>query len=107
MSFSRKSKSKGVKHDQGKLRYDLLPTGPLEELVRVYTIGAAKYGDRNYEAGIKWSRIFGALMRHAWAFWRGESYDKENGQHHLASVAWCAMSLMLYEKTRKDFDDRP
>ena len=99
-----------VKYDNDKLRYDLLPVKPLEELARVYTIGAKKYGDRNWEKGLKFGRVFGALMRHAWAWWRGETADPENGQHHLAAVAWAAFALIEYEQNvqkRLDLDDRP
>lgn len=80
----------GKKNDQGKLRFDLLPPMPLEELVFVYTLGSRKYADRNWEGGIKWGRVFAAMMRHSWAFWRGETFDREclnaecndeNGKH--------------------------
>lgn len=98
--------AQGRKDDTGKLRYDLIPPNPLAELARVYTIGANKYDDRNWEKGIKWGRIFGAMMRHAWAYWRGERDDPKDGQHHLASVAWCAFALMEYEKTHPEMDDR-
>jgi len=98
--------AEGRKDDQGKLRFDLIPPGPLEELARVYTIGAAKYADRNWENGLQWGRVFAALMRHAWAFWRGERFDPKDGQHHLASVCWTAMALMEYERTHPELDDR-
>lgn len=77
------------------------------ELARVYTIGAAKYADRNWEKGIQYGRIFAALMRHAWKWWNGEQCDPVDGQHHLSSVAWCAFALMEYEKTHPEKDDRP
>lgn len=67
----------GAKKDDGKLRFDLLPSDALEEIAFVYTIGAKKYADRNWEQGIKWGRVFAATMRHAWAYWRGERYDRE------------------------------
>ena len=84
----------GRKDDTGKHRYDLIPPGPLDELARAYTIGAAKYGDRNWEHGIAFSRLFAALQRHAWAFWSGEDESADDGQHHLAAVAWCAFSML-------------
>jgi len=96
----------GTKFDQDKLRFDLLPVLPLMEVAKVYTIGAKKYEDRNWEKGISWGRIFGALLRHAFKWWAGERDDKEDGQHHLASVVWCALSLMEYERTHVDLDDR-
>jgi hypothetical protein len=97
----------GRKNDGGKLRFDLLPVEPLKQVVHVYTMGAAKYTDRNWEKGMRWGRIFAALMRHAWAWWAGERNDPVDGQHHLASVAWCALALMEYEQTHPELDDRP
>lgn len=98
--------SEGRKDDSSKLRFDLIPVGPLQKLAEVYTIGAKKYDDRNWEVGLIWGRVFAAMCRHAWAWWGGERFDREDGQHHLASVAWCAFALMEYEETRPKFDDR-
>ncbi len=96
----------GRKDDTGKLRYDLIPTGPLGQLAEVYTIGAKKYSDRNWEQGLSWGRLYAALQRHANAFWRGEQRDPMDGQHHLASVAFCAFALMEFERTHPELDDR-
>lgn len=95
------------KDDGGKLKYSLLPHEALAELVRVYTIGAKKYDDRNWEKGLAFSRVFDAMQRHAWAWQSGETHDPEDGQHHLASVAWCALALMTYEFRGTGEDDRP
>ena len=96
----------GRKDDGGKLRWDLIPVIPMEQVVRVYTIGAKKYDDRNWEKGISYCRVFAAMMRHAWAWFRGETFDTQDYQHHLASVVWCALALMQYERTHTEFDDR-
>jgi hypothetical protein len=98
--------TEGNKSDAGKLRYDLIPIIPLGELAAVYTIGAAKYSDRNWERGLKWGRIYAAMQRHATAWWGGQLRDAVDGQHHLASVAWCALALMEYERTHPELDDR-
>ena len=98
----------GIKYDKEKLRLDLLPVDALEELARVYTMGAKKYGDRNWEQGLSYMRVVGALLRHLFAWIRGETYDKEDGQRHLASVVWNALALLTYEvRGMWKFDDRP
>ena len=97
----------GAKNDKGKLRYDLVPVGPLRKLVEVYTLGASKYEPRNWEKGMAWSRLYAAMMRHAVAFWDGEKYDPVDGQEHLASVAWITFALMEFEETHPELDDRP
>jgi nucleoside 2-deoxyribosyltransferase len=96
----------GVKFDQGKERYDLIPGYALNELAKIYTYGTQKYDDNNWRKGMKWGRLFGAMMRHAWKFWRGESIDSESGLHHLAHAAWQCFALMDYEKTHPELDDR-
>ena len=95
-----------IKYDQNKLRYDLIPACSLEELVRVYTFGAGKYGDRNWEKGMSWGRIFGAIMRHLWAWWRGENTDPETGITHLAHAAWGCFALIAYVDRGSGTDDR-
>jgi hypothetical protein len=96
----------GHKDDTDKLRYDLIPVLPLAEVAQVYTHGASKYTDKNWELGMAWHRCYGALQRHANAFWSGESRDKESNCHHLASVIFCALALMEYERTHPELDDR-
>ena len=96
-----------LRFDAGKPRYDLLPPDALEELVMVYTKGAAKYADRNWEKGMSWSRCFGSLMRHSWKFWKGEKLDPETGCHHMAMAAWNALALIAYDMRGKGTDDRP
>lgn len=105
--MSEQNNTEGRKDDQGKMRFDLIPVEPLWLLAEVYTIGAKKYDDRNWEKGISWGRVFAAMMRHAWSWWRREKRDPIDGQHHLASVAWCAFALMEYERTHPELDSRP
>ena len=102
----------GKKNDHGKLRIDLIPVRPLLEVAKAYTLGAAKYSDRNWEQGVLYSRTFSAMMRHAWGWWNGETHDAKDGQHHLAAMVFCAMALMQYEQQATEdpnweFDDRP
>jgi hypothetical protein len=94
------------KKDLGKLRWDLLPVYPMQKVVEVYSTGARKYGDYNWRKGMQWGRVYGAMMRHAWGWWGGEINDPIDGQHHLSSVAWGALTLMEYERICPEYDDR-
>lgn len=96
----------GVKYDEGKPRYDLLPPEFLEGTAHVMTYGAAKYRARNWEAGMRWGRPFGALMRHLWAWWRGEKCDPETGFSHLWHAACMLAFLIAYEQRDIGEDDR-
>ena len=96
----------GLKYDDGKNRYDLIDSYALDELTKIYTFGSKKYADNNWRKGFKWGRIFGALMRHSWAFWRGEELDEESGLPHMAHAAWCCFTLMNFSKFKIGEDDR-
>lgn len=96
----------GVKYDQDKERYDLFPPEALNDIAKIFTYGSRKYDDRNWEKGISWGRIFGAIMRHSWAFWKGEDLDQESGLPHMAHAAWGCIVLLQYMRTKKEFDDR-
>lgn len=87
----------GLKHDLGKLRWDLVPP-EFEEVVKVLTFGANKYSGRNWEEGIDYGRIVGATQRHVWAFVRGETHDDETGLHHIAHAICELLFLLTYEE---------
>ena len=102
--------TEGTKHDGGKLPLDLWSPDAIEETARVLGFGANKYEPYNWAQGIKYSRVFAALLRHLWAFWRGERLDRETGLHHLGHAMCCLMFLLHYEMNRRkylEFDDRP
>ena len=95
------------KDDTDKLDWSLLPWGTLRSVVWVYQMGAKKYGKDNYKAGLDYSRVYSAMIRHLTAWWGGETYDPVDGQHHLSSVVWCALTLMYYQARGVGKDDRP
>lgn len=95
-----------VKHDTTKARYDLLPPEFLEETAKVLTFGAQKYSAHNWAQGASWSRYFSAMMRHMWAWWKGEDNDPETGFSHLAHAACCLSFLIAYQLRDLGEDDR-
>ncbi len=85
----------GVKYDQDKPRYELLPIMPIEETVKVLTYGAKKYADDNWrEVSRQRPRYFAAAIRHIFAWWQGEELDPESGLPHLAHAMCCLIFLM-------------
>lgn len=98
--------SVAVKADENKNRVDLLPIGPMEAIAEILTFGANKYADNNWRKGFKWSRVYGALLRHMFAWWRGEKCDPETGKSHLAHAGCCIMFLLEHEQRKLGEDDR-
>ena len=99
--------SAGTKYDGEKLRYDLIPPSSLKALATILTFGANKYTARNWEKGIQWGRVFGALQRHLWSWYSGDSLDPETGKSHLWHAMCCLAFLVEYESTHPELDDRP
>lgn len=96
----------GRRYDVGKLRFDLVPPEWERALAEVLTRGASKYSERNWEAGMSYSRCYAAVRRHLNAFWSGKDVDAESGLHHLAHAAWGCLAILSYVKTHPEFDDR-
>lgn len=99
----------GLKYDGEKPRWDLLPMGALEEVVKVYTFGVKKYEAWNWRKGIAYSRCFAAIMRHLFVWWwKREEKDAESGCHPLSAVVFYCLNLMQYELDQaQGLDDRP
>lgn len=97
----------GVKFDNGKDPWHLLPFDALRAVVCVLAFGAAKYGARNWEAGMAWSRCYAAALRHLTAWWEGAGRDPETGYSHLWHACCCVMFLIAYELRGTGEDDRP
>lgn len=96
----------GTKHDQDKVRLDLLPPVALNEVAKVLSFGARKYDDHNWRKGFKFSRLIGACLRHVFAFMRGETYDPETNLHHLAHATCCLLFLIDHIELDYGEDDR-
>lgn len=85
---------RGLKFDQGKPQFRLVPPFIYEEVAKVLTFGAIKYNEDNWkyvENGR--NRYLDALLRHCEAYKKGEIYDPESGFHHLAHAICCAMFI--------------
>ena len=94
----------GRKDDSEKPRFDLLDSYALEQLALVLTFGARKYAAHNWRNGLSTGRLIAALLRHVFAFLRGEDNDPETGLPHIAH-AMCNCMFLL-GMNRPDLDDR-
>lgn len=86
----------GLKYDEGKPKWDLLPWREVGQIVDVITHGAEKYGICNWQHLKPFRpRYFGALFRHTIARLMGEKIDRDSGLPHLAH-AGCNILFLLW-----------
>ena len=81
----------GKKNDflDKKLRWDLLPLQEIEDIVRVYTAGANKYGDNNWQhLDNGYQRYKAAMFRHLLEYEKGNVYDECNICYEYTISIW-------------------
>lgn len=98
-----------TKYDQGKPEAGLLPSGPLEDVIRVLEHGAKKYDQWNWAKGTNYGRFIGALWRHVFRDWwfHRQDNDPESTRNHLAHGVCCLLFLLYYQQHNLGEDDRP
>lgn len=106
----------GHKHDEGKIRLDLIHPTFMYALGTILTFGAEKYTANNWMQGMRWTRVLAALLRHVFA-WSGGAgptsrsflfgdVDDETKFSHLWHAAACIFFLVCYEDMQLGQDDR-
>ena len=90
----------GIKFDEDKLRWGLVPWKEMEDVVKVLMGGASKYSDDNWMK-VDLVRYKDAILRHELLYQGGESIDKDSGLHHMAHVVCNALFIMWHEKHDK------
>ncbi len=88
----------GVKYDNDKPQWSLLPFKALKEVVEVLTYGAKKYAPDNWKrVPDARRRYIDAGFRHFTAYASGETHDPETGKHHLAHAICCLLYLVAFD----------
>jgi hypothetical protein len=99
--------SEGKHFDSGKSPVELVPTSATFALAEILESGKAKYGPRNWEQGIAWSRVYASAIRHLLRWFNGEDLDPESGRSHLKHALCNVAFLVEYLETHPELDDRP
>jgi hypothetical protein len=74
----------------------------------VFTSGAKKYADRNWEKGMDWTKgVLGSLERHLADWKSGKDIDPEDGKLLISKVAWGALALTEFYMRYPEGDTRP
>jgi hypothetical protein len=88
----------GVKYDQDKPEWTLVPFKAFDEVVKVLTIGARKYSPDNWKkVPDARRRYINAAFRHMSAYVSGEKLDAETGKSHLAHAICCMLFLLAFD----------
>ena len=106
MKIKMKSKTGGLRYNEDKLQWGLVDFDALESMVRVLEHGAQKYDAWNWKKGLPYVSVTESMLRHIYAFLRGEDIDPESGLPHTGHIMCNAMFLDYYTQHCKDMDDR-
>jgi hypothetical protein len=109
-SGKREEQGTGAVRDsrRGKGRYDLIPPYPMHRLAKHYENGAVKYGDRNWEKGMKTSRFMDSALRHLFQYLGGD-----RSEDHLSAAVFNIFGIIEMEyrvkegKLPAELDDLP
>lgn len=84
-----------VREKLGKPPYDLVPFQEMTDAyVRVAEFGAKKYAAWNWSKGLSKVQLCCSLLRHTFAYIRGEDRDHESGLSHGDHILWNAVTLV-------------
>lgn len=93
----------GLKYDQEKLDWTLLPSEALDDVIRVMDYGRKKYARDNWRyVSDGYRRYLAAAYRHIAAIHRGEQIDPESGLPHAAHAVCCLMFLNYFPQPESD-----
>lgn len=94
------------KDDSGKPPISLIPREALEECAHALAYGAEKYSRHGFRAGLRYSRLADAALRHIIKFMDGQDIDDESGKSHLGHALASLAMLAYMSSKRPDMDDR-
>lgn len=74
--------------------YDLVPFQEITEAyTRVAEHGVLKYSPWNWSKGLSRAQLLSSLLRHTFAYLRGEERDKDSKLLHTDHILWNAAAL--------------
>ena len=80
----------------------------LDDVIEVWKVGAEKYAQWNWAAGMPWSKPIACIARHyLYIAEHGNPIDDESGLPHWAHIICNMQMLMLYMETYPEGNDLP
>jgi len=100
--------SEGLKFDEQKTDWSLLPLEFVEDMVPVFALGEERYSFENWrkDFGPNYQRRFiAALKRHLNEIEKHgplATNEKDGGVYHLSQIAWNALCLLYHAKAMRE-----
>ena len=93
--MSHPASSSGAQREKlNALPYDLVPFQEMTDAYsRVAEFGAKKYAPWNWSKGLSRVQLIGSLLRHTFAYLRGEERDSDSCLRHTDHIMWNAAAL--------------
>jgi hypothetical protein len=86
---------------EGKGRYDLITPHMIRRLALVYERGAKNHGDRNWQKGIPFSRLYSSALRHTF-----QALEGKTDEDHIGQAIWNLAAVIHFQELgRTDLDD--
>jgi hypothetical protein len=106
MSNQEPPQDRALRYNEGKPQWSLVDFDALEGLVRVLEAGLDEYPKDNWKKGMPTLEICESILRHTFAYMRGEDIDPKSGEWHSDHIQSNAMFLSYMMKYRPEFDNR-
>jgi hypothetical protein len=103
---AKENSNQALRYNNGKLQWSLVDFDSLEGLVKVLEYGATKYAPNNWKKGMPVTQVSESLMRHLFAFLKGEDVDPESGCRHISHVMCNAMFIEYIMREKPHYDNR-
>ena len=95
-----------LRYNNGKRRWALVDFESIEPMVEVLEYGCKKYEAFNWMKGHPTTDLCESLLRHVYAYLRGEDNDPESGISHIGHIQCNAMFLAYVMKNKPELDNR-
>jgi hypothetical protein len=101
----------GLRYNAGKAPMEYIPLHLLADTARVLYLVTTRpensYPPFNWARGMQWLKPYACLIRHMFAWYRGQDRDPDTGLPHLAHAMCNLLFLIHYEQSYPVGDDRP
>ena len=98
---------KGIKEDEEKDRWDLLPRGTIVQVVKAFTFGIKGRSPGDWkDVDEARRRYYNSAKRHIEDWWNSDGIDNASGLPSLAHACCCLLILMWFDlQNQKEKDD--